>query len=331
MKPTDRPTDRPSLRPTLRPTEKPSTRPTDMPTNSPVMTVQEPPEGCPGPALTCDQIISSVPVWGFGSKGIDFTSVGYAIDIGTFTLVYIGCPTDGCDPNEFYCKVNDDGSLEFGTNAEGNGHGALRTLLSNATKPSEFPSKSPGKSIVGCATKTNPTRIHNAPVDHLSVKQICKQLGYRDGTVIDKINSNFCPEPEYINNTWTTDFIHSDGFGRQFKCTNPCPKCPLYKYSAKNTDNIKQELIHEIESELISKPNNNPSYSVFNTNPVIIGTIIIITFIIGILFGKIINSCKYNNHERSGYKMVDKTTSSTSEYTTDDVLTDDNKNIIQHL
>ena len=218
FKPTARPTLRPTVRPTDRPTIRPTIRPTDRPTDRPVSLNGQ----CLGRALTCNEIITTTPVWGFAAKGIDFTSVGYAKNIGTFTLAYIGCPTDGCDPHQFYCRTNSDGSLEFGTNAASNAHGALRALMSTATKPSAFPGSTPGQHIIGCASPYYPTRIHNAPVDHASVKQICKQLGYRDGYVINKINSNFCPEPEYKYNKWTTDFKFSDGFGRQFKCINPC-------------------------------------------------------------------------------------------------------------
>ena len=99
-------------------------------------------------------MISNVPVWGFPSKGIDFTSVGYASNIGTFTLAWLGCPTDGCDPGQFVCQENADGSIEIGANA---GNSALRALMSTATSSAGFPGATPGQSIAGCATSTLPS------------------------------------------------------------------------------------------------------------------------------------------------------------------------------
>ena len=205
---TNSPTISPSISTTIKPTPRPTLKPVKKPTFKD--------DKCLGKALKCSEIESNVKVWGYPSRGIDFTSVGYSPFIGEYTLTWIGCPSNGCDPDDYYCTDYPDGSIEFGSNAK---YSAFRSLMGTYTDSSYFPSY---QKFRGCASRKSPNDIHNAPNDHYSAKQICKQLGYQDGYIIEGKYYNYCPEPEFKGHEWKSDFVYSKGFGKRFKCKHPC-------------------------------------------------------------------------------------------------------------
>ena len=192
----------PTVQPTLEPTTSP-TIPTIQPTMRPTNDV------CLGRPLTCNEIIKPTSSWGVTSDAIDFTRVGYAT-LGSYTLVLLH------SYSSFFpitCNSTHDG-ISFTSLT------TMRALMGNYTSNSQFPTFNSG-----CAGRFNLNGLHNSPADQISAQQICRQLGYRRGSVIVG-RFNTCPEPHYniISERWESDFIFSPEWGREFTCFDPCPR-----------------------------------------------------------------------------------------------------------
>ena len=167
-------------------------------------TIQE----CLGGALTCSEIIRSTRSWGVTTNAIDFTRVGYAT-LGSYTLVLL---TTQSSFNGIRC-FNLFNGIQFTSST------TMRALMGTYTSRFQFPPFN-----TGCASRFNPNGVHNSPADQVSAQQICRQLGYKQGSVgISRFNT--CPEPHYniSSRSWESDFIFSPEWGRTFTCSDPCP------------------------------------------------------------------------------------------------------------
>jgi hypothetical protein len=51
---------------------------------------------------TCDDLVTDIPMWGDPARGVDLRAYTNS------TLHWIGCPSDGCDPEEFFCDFDQD-------------------------------------------------------------------------------------------------------------------------------------------------------------------------------------------------------------------------------
>lgn len=111
---------------------------------------------------------------------------------------------NGCEASSFYCNDVTGMGMEFGTAS----NTALRALLGNV-----FPS-----SEDGCATASNRDYISNAMEHASDVQELCKQLGYVSGEIVETIAENQCPKIHWDGASWTSDFVTSAGFGKRFRC-----------------------------------------------------------------------------------------------------------------
>ena len=166
---------------------------------------------CLGPSLKCNQVITKIS-WGIHVNGIvngiDFTATGYGTKLGEFTLVAL----TALDSIGITCNDINDGITFTSSHT-------MRALMGNYTSNKQFPT-----SYGGCASKSDIYGIYNSPFDPISAKQICRQLGYINGSVIIGWE-NMCPEAYYDINTdtWSSDFIRSPEWGKSFTCFNSCP------------------------------------------------------------------------------------------------------------
>jgi hypothetical protein len=174
----------------------------------------------PGPA-TCAELYTTMDVWGLPAEGLDLRS-----RTGS-TLHWLGCPTDGCDPGQFYC--NDDPgaqTLAFGTNAAAGD--SLRTLVD----PGDAIGDTIPSSFSDCCSPAAPNDICNAPDNNCNgepvdcIEALCHALGYQNGVIIRAVPTNFCPESHALDTggtDWTSDFVESDGYGAEYLCSGFLP------------------------------------------------------------------------------------------------------------
>ena len=166
------------------------------------------PKVCLGPALRCNQVLTTVSVWGLTMTGIDFTTTGYAT-LGEYTLLHLNTLSTSID---ITCNDNPDGITISSTST-------MRALMGSYTSNSQFPT-----SYSSCGSQANPNEVLNSPHDPASAQQLCRQLGYRNGTVIAE-NNNGCPEAHYNVTTqkWESDYVRSLDWGSSFTCFGSCP------------------------------------------------------------------------------------------------------------
>lgn len=134
---------------------------------------------------------------------------------GMSNLKWIGCVgdgTNGCAKETFYCNdISGGNGIEFGTTST---DGALRALLGSVFVTS---------SNVACASHDSPYEISNAPDQASSVTALCVQLGWTTGTLVNSGTANSCPEVFFDSSAgaqmWSSDFLLSNGYGKQFSCT----------------------------------------------------------------------------------------------------------------
>lgn len=172
---------------------------------------------------TCDALVTDIPMWGNPARGVDLRAYTDS------TLHWIGCPTLGCNPSNFFCNFDPDTeTLSFGTNAPA----ALRSVVDpgnaegDAMPDTIQPSLDAG--CQGCCCEQVPFfGICNAPDSFnngISIDMadaLCTALGYLSGSVINEIFFNNCPEANTLNTEgtdWSSDFVFSDGFGLRYTC-----------------------------------------------------------------------------------------------------------------
>jgi hypothetical protein len=161
---------------------------------------------------TCTDMVTEDDTWGLRAKGLDLRA--YTND----TLVYIGCPGDGCSPSEFYCREDSRAqTLEFGANGS--------TLRAAVDPKREHVGKWPS-SYSGCCREpmglcnsfdSNNNGVRVSPADAL-----CWALGFEKGEIVRESTGNSCPEINVNDDDgqeWTSDWVSSDGYGSDYRCT----------------------------------------------------------------------------------------------------------------
>ena len=162
---------------------------------------------------TCADIETSDDMWGRAASGVDLRAWTSS------TLHYIGCPTDGCNPDHFYC-TDGAGSLQFGTTSGS----TLRSAVDPGDgRGDDMPTAG---DWAGCCDV--PLGLCNAPnsvnngVGVDMVTALCNALGYANGTILREVlNSNFCPESHAVTadgQDWDSDFVDSQGWGAEYLC-----------------------------------------------------------------------------------------------------------------
>ena len=155
-------------------------------------------------------------MWGQPARGVDLRTYTNS------TLHWIGCPTNGCDPDDFFCEFDlTTQTLSFGTTSS-----ILRAAVDpdnaeGGTMPDEL------LSLNGCCSAEFPLfGICNAPnsdnngVSIDAAEALCFALGYESGSLTE-LFTNSCPEANAVTadgSDWTSDFVESNGFGTTYTC-----------------------------------------------------------------------------------------------------------------
>ncbi len=174
--------------------------------------VCEPPSGR---AATCDELLFSGQVWGLPATGFDLRERTYS------TLHFVGCATDGCDPETFYCTYDEAAqTLAFGTTDF-----ILRALVD----PGDALGDSNPTVSGGCCSVGNPNGLCNAPDSNGNgtgvdpAVALCDVLGYKHGTIVREILSNTCPEVHATSESglrWSSDYDSTAGYGAEYLCSD---------------------------------------------------------------------------------------------------------------
>merc|ERR1719270_2413893 len=109
----------------------------------------------------------------------------------------------------------------------------MRALL-GSTVPNQHVSMS--HNLGGCCCASRPNNICNSPHTATDAAQLCRDLGYRSGTVFTG-NGNRCPEVSYGSDRWSSDFVQSPHYGKWFRCSRPLGPAP--KQQAKCAQLVK--------------------------------------------------------------------------------------------
>jgi IPTL-CTERM motif len=168
---------------------------------------------------TCKNLVTNIDMWGSPARGLDLR------DYTNSTLHWIGCPSDGCFPNQFFCTFNPvTQTLSFGSN------GADNEVLRAAVDPGNAQGDTmPNENLApeGCCTAEVPlfgvcnspdSNNNGVPID--AAEALCFALGYESGTLTD-FAFNSCPEANTTNaegSNWTSDFEFSQGYGKTYTC-----------------------------------------------------------------------------------------------------------------
>jgi hypothetical protein len=166
---------------------------------------------------TCDALVTDIDMWGEPARGVDLRAYTNS------TLHWIGCPSDGCDPDEFFCDFDPaTETLSFG--AAGEFDDALRAAVDPGNAEGDA---MPTENLTGCCDASNPlfgvcnapdANNNGVPID--AADALCNALGYENGS-LTWVDSNGCPEAHAITadgSDWTSDFVGSPGFGQTYTC-----------------------------------------------------------------------------------------------------------------
>lgn len=167
---------------------------------------------------TCDALVTDIDMWGEPARGVDLRAYTNS------TLHWIGCPSDGCDPDEFFCNFDPaTETLSFGTTVESE---RLRAAVDPGNAQGDLmpdDNLAPG----GCCTAEVPlfgvcnapdANNNGVPID--AADALCNALGYESGS-LTWVDENSCPEAHAITadgSNWTSDFVESDGYGSTYTC-----------------------------------------------------------------------------------------------------------------
>lgn len=168
----------------------------------------------------CVDLVTNIDMWGRPARGVDLRAYTNS------TLHWIGCPSNGCEPDDFFCDFDPNTqTLSFGTTRS-----TLRAAVDpgNAegdTMPDE--NSSLGTDCDGCCCDQFPLfGVCNAPdafnngVPIDAADALCNALGYASGSLTE-VDSNTCPEANAIaadGSDWTSDFVDSSGYGQTYTC-----------------------------------------------------------------------------------------------------------------
>jgi hypothetical protein len=154
-------------------------------------------------------------VWGSPAKGVALSAFTNG------TLDWIGCPSDGCTPDQFFCNDEPTG-IYFGTTTAG-----FRAVVD----PGNAGGASYPTSSGGCASAGNPRGISNAPRGDNDGQgglnagdALCKAMGFASGTVVRESSFNTCPRPYSTTSNgsnWTSTWTGSNpyNYGVEYRCT----------------------------------------------------------------------------------------------------------------
>ncbi|MCH7519057.1 MAG: IPTL-CTERM sorting domain-containing protein [Candidatus Dadabacteria bacterium] len=170
---------------------------------------------------TCDVLVTDIDMWGDPARGVDLRAYTNS------TLHWIGCPTDGCAPDDFFCDFDPNTeTLSFGTTVDS----ALRAAVDPGNAEGDtMPNENTSENTVcdGCCCEQIPLfGVCNAPnADNNGVPidaadALCFALGYESGSLTE-VDSNSCPEANAITadgSDWTSDFVESAGYGETYTC-----------------------------------------------------------------------------------------------------------------
>ena len=166
---------------------------------------------------TCDDLVTNIPMWGQPARGVDLRTYTNS------TLHWIGCPSDGCAPDQFFCDFDlTTQTLSFGTTDD---EDELRAAVDpNNAEGDTMPDENTAD---GCCTAEVPLfGICNAPdsvnngVSIDAAEALCFALGYESGSLTE-VNENSCPEANAViadGSDWTSDFVDSNGYGSTYTC-----------------------------------------------------------------------------------------------------------------
>ncbi len=169
---------------------------------------------------TCDALLTNAMVWGLPAMGVDLR--GWTDG----TLDWIGCPSQGCEPNEFYCTFDErTETLEFGSVGES----VMRAVYD---RNDEYGDALPTAADLGnCGNEIFPHAMYNAPDGNNNevaldgggemVTALCAALGYSSGTIVREVDFNHCPEVHALGvdgQAWSSDVVSSSGFGAEYRC-----------------------------------------------------------------------------------------------------------------
>ena len=167
---------------------------------------------------TCDDLVTDIDMWGQPARGVDLRAYTNS------TLHWIGCPTDGCSPETFFCNFNPaTQTLSFGTTEES----ALRAAVDPGNAEGDV---MPDDNLAeeGCCNAQVPlfgvcnapdANNNGVPID--AATALCFALGYETGS-LTWVDDNTCPEANAVTadgSDWTSDFVRSSGFGKTYTCT----------------------------------------------------------------------------------------------------------------
>jgi hypothetical protein len=162
---------------------------------------------------SCTDLLTNMPMWGQAATGFDLRSWTGS------TLHWIGCAY-GCTPASWYCNFDPVNQvLAFGTTE----NSEVRAVVdpNNAMGDTMPTNTSPS-----CCSAAIPSDVCNAP-DNVdgpvsSAAALCSALGYVNGQLLSAVNTNTCPEAHATalsGLSWTSDFVNSNGYGRQWQCS----------------------------------------------------------------------------------------------------------------
>ncbi|MEW6144543.1 MAG: IPTL-CTERM sorting domain-containing protein [Thermodesulfobacteriota bacterium] len=164
---------------------------------------------------TCDDLVTDIPMWGQPARGVDLRAYTNS------TLHWIGCPTNGCAPEDFFCNFDPaTETLSFGST----GSGAMRAAVDPGNAEGDV---MPDVNLTGCCDAENPlfgvcnapdANNNGVPID--AAEALCFALGYESGS-LTWIDSNTCPEANTLTprgSIWSSDFVDSNGFGQTYTC-----------------------------------------------------------------------------------------------------------------
>ncbi len=169
---------------------------------------------------TCDDLVTDIPMWGEPARGVDLRAYTNS------TLHWIGCPSDGCDPEDFFCNFDPaTETLSFGVIGS-NSEGALRAAVDPGNAAGDT---MPDDNLApqGCCTAEVPlfgvcnapdANNNGVPID--AAEALCFALGYETGSLTSD-PGNGCPEANALTadgSDWSSDFVFSDGFGQTYTC-----------------------------------------------------------------------------------------------------------------
>ncbi len=171
---------------------------------------------------TCDDLVTNIDMWGRPARGVDLRAYTNS------TLHWIGCPSIGCAPDNFFCDFDPNTqTLTFGTTGED----ALRAAVDPGNEAGDTMPNTQQPSFDadcgGCCCDDVPLfGVCNAPdsdnngVPIDAAEALCNALGYESGSLTE-VDDNSCPEANAITadgSDWTSDFVDSEGYGRTYTC-----------------------------------------------------------------------------------------------------------------